>query len=104
MDSSYSFNYAEVIYLGNKENYIVRYNFKNTRGLSKDFYLNLNNNGTRNKYYAKNFFDKCGSDLLTFTYHINLRPKNEYVKLNYKEILKCFDFSFDLYIEEMEVF
>lgn len=104
IDSSYKFDYAEVLYLSNKENYVVKYHFKNNLNNYKDYYLSLYGNGGKTKYYVKNFFNVCNSETMTFTYHINLRPKNDYVKQNYKQILKCFDFKFNLYMEEMEVF
>lgn len=102
MDRSYYLKETKLLKFSNKESPIIEYVFTNNSEIKK-YYLALPSIGTKTKFFVKNVFDKITNDDFDFTYNITLRPKNEDVKRNYKEILKCFDFDLSISMKQEQV-
>lgn len=101
--SGYKFKNVSYKSFSQKENPVFIFTFENNHGSIKEYALRMDGIGARAKYYSRSFFEKHKSDKINFTYNINLKPKNNDVKDNYKEILRCFNFNLDLKMVQKEI-
>lgn len=105
LNEDYYLDNVEQLYLSQKEFILLDYNFKNgVTGDLKTYTTQVFGLGVRAKAKAYQVLDRNNSDKFNFEYTITLIPKNDEVKSNMQNILKCFDFNLNVDIKQYGVY